>query len=232
MPGGHHPRCLGPRVTTYADRAMPADELRQWDRHLVACECCRRAVEEERQVLAALRRPAAPSMPGELRAMLLSLADLPATAETGGGAEEPPRRHLPLPRHAPTRETYTALPVVQRSAPPLHRSLVRATVFAGLAAGASAAAAWSLAMGGSALAPPAPAEAPAPPSTGPRSAVAEFLVPGATAPGAALAATTLGSTTLGSSALGTATLGTAVLGQWAARPAVGTVLRHSAESAP
>ena len=63
----------------------------------------------------------------------------------------------------PLRIPPPPVPVIDRTAPAMHRSAVRATVFAGLAAGASAAAAWSFAVVGTPLVPAAPAPAaPAP----------------------------------------------------------------------
>lgn len=145
LPAGHRPRCLGPELSSYADRTLPAAALQVWDRHLVACMSCRQAVDAERRMLSSLRSSAGPALPGDLRAMLLSVAyctgDDSARLATAG----------------PDRMPAAQLPVVDRSAPAQHRSAVRATVFAGLAAGASAAAAWSLAVSGSALTSPAPA---------------------------------------------------------------------------
>jgi len=165
---GRPQRCLGPELTAYADRAMCPDELRAWDRHLVACTACRQAVEEERRMLASLRGPAMPAVPSDLRAMLLSMAAGPGAPGPGGadpvGAEAVGGRgplFQPGALHArPLRIPPPPVPVVDRCAPAHHRSAVRATVFAGLAAGASAAAAWSFAVAGSPLAPTQPAPAP------------------------------------------------------------------------
>jgi hypothetical protein len=60
----------------------------------------------------------------------------------------------------PLRIPPPPVPVIDRAAPAMHRSAVRATVFAGLAAGASAAAAWSFAVVGTPLVPTAPMPAP------------------------------------------------------------------------
>lgn len=159
IPSGPRPlqRCLGPELTAYADRALSPAELRSWDRHLVACTCCRQAVEAEKRVLGALRASAGPAVPSDLRAVLLSMAsgggpaDGPAGAPCADGLAAPVREVQPL------RIPPPPVPVVDRCAPAMHRSVMRATVFAGLAAGASAAAAWSFAVVGSPLAPTGPA---------------------------------------------------------------------------
>lgn len=148
VPGPHRPRCLGPELSAYADRALVPDELRAWDRHLVACTGCRQAVESERRLLASLRAASGPEVPVSLRSMLLSLG-----SATGQGTE-PTSPSIPAP--ARSRPGAPSLPVVDRSAPALHRSAVRATVLAGLAAGASAAAAWSFAVTAPPLSPVAP----------------------------------------------------------------------------
>ncbi|GAB3449079.1 hypothetical protein GCM10027517_34930 [Phycicoccus ginsengisoli] len=143
LTGGTVPRpgrCLGDRLTAYADRAMDAASLLHWDRHLVACTRCRALVEQERRVLGALRAPSASAVPGDLRSLLLAVADQPLGPVTTGAG----RSHLPPP------VPMAPLPVVDRGAPALHRSVRRATVFAGIAAGATAAAAWGLAVTGGA----------------------------------------------------------------------------------
>ena len=110
-----------------------------------------------------------PEVPSALRASLLSLG---AAGEATRGSPCPARRVDPGrrpsdgSREAVRRRPCCApvprrpagpppIPVVDRTAPALHRSAVWATVFAGLAAGASAAAAWSFAVVGTPLAPPA-----------------------------------------------------------------------------
>ena len=179
LPGaGPMRRCLGPELSAYADRAMCPSELRQWDRHLVACMACRQAVDAERRLLAALRGSAGPALPGDLRAMLLSVGaraeagpaddatsrptSTPPSGAPSGTSSRAPRRAPVRPSAAmPLRIPPPPVPVIDRTAPAMHRSAVRATVFAGLAAGASAAAAWSFAVVGTPLVPAAPA-APAP----------------------------------------------------------------------
>lgn len=149
-------RCLGDRLTAYADRAMDAASLLHWDRHLVACTRCRALVEQERRVLDALRAPACSAVPGDLRSLLLAVAEqslgpAPRDVREARGADA--REHVlpPVP--------VAPVPVVDRGAPALHRSVRRATVFAGIAAGATAAAAWGLAVtgGGGVPSPTSPA---------------------------------------------------------------------------
>ena len=207
-------RCLGSELTAYADRAMDAATLLRWDRHLVACACCRAAVAEERRVLASLRAPRSQSVPGDLRGMLLALASDPqvwgscdrdGTSRTDHlAATRSPGVPVPPVPMAPVR-------VVDRGTPAMHRSARRATVFAGLAAGATAAAAWSLVVTGTAPAGPQPGTSPAlvqrtrPASQG--SVAASFTVSG-------LSATQLASSTA------------------SVRPAMGTVGGRPAQSTP
>lgn len=153
MPGGPAgaagARCLGERVTAYADRAMDPASLLHWDRHLVTCEVCRAAVDEERRVLSSLRAdPGATPMPTDLRSLLLAMAaeQCPSTPER---ASRDRRTVPPVPRPVAPM-SFSPVPVVHRAAPALHRSARRATVFAGLAAGATAAAAWTVAVSGAA----------------------------------------------------------------------------------
>jgi hypothetical protein len=141
-PGARRRRCLGADLTAYADRHLDAATLLHWDRHLVSCEACRCAVAQERRVLAALRAPSSQGVPGDLRGMLLALAGAGDDRGRGGAVPDAPR--VPPVPVAPVR-------VVDRGAPALHRSARRSTVFAGLAAGATAAAAWSLVVSGGAV---------------------------------------------------------------------------------
>lgn len=101
--------------------------MRDWDLHLVACEVCRRTVAEERRLREALA--GGPSMPGDLRSNLLALG----------------RDLTPPPVPVASREP---LALLAPTDPPCHRSPLRATVVAAAAAGVSAAAAWSLTVGG------------------------------------------------------------------------------------
>ena len=126
--------CLDDELSEYVAGRLPAERVRAWDRHLVACQGCGRAVAEERRLRAALA--GGPSMPGDLRLSLLALGrDLaPAPAPTAGPEQ---------------------LALLAPSAPPCHRSALRATVVAAAAAGVSAAAAWSLTVGGAGAVRPA-----------------------------------------------------------------------------
>lgn len=176
MPGaalaGGRGRCLGDQLTAYADRAMDEATLLRWDRHVVACQCCRGAVDEERRVLMALRSSLGAAVPGDLRGMLLALGTQTPGRAPDGSPVTPGPLLPPIPA-APVR-------VVDRGAPAQHRSAGRATVYAGLAAGATAAAALSLVVTGG-LAPTtqpvSPAVQRARPAT-PGFATASFTVPG------------------------------------------------------
>jgi hypothetical protein len=197
-PSSGRGRCLGDQLTAYADRAMDAATLLRWDRHVVGCPCCRAAVEEERRVLAALRSSAGSPVPTDLRGMLLALAtQMPASTSEGPSATRAPM--LPPVPVAPVR-------VVDRGTPALHRSAGRATVYAGLAAGATAAAALSLVVSGGLTStnPTAPPVVQRAKPVSPGFATAAFTVPG-----------------LGGSPSGTSTT-----------PSVGTVRGRSAQSTP
>ena len=120
-------RCLDDELTEYAAGRLPLHRQWAWDRHLVACQTCCHAVAQERRLNSALA--GAPTMPGDLRSTLLALGATMA-------AELAPRA-TPVARQDPLR-------LLAPSAPPCHRSPLRATVVAAAAAGVSAAAAWSL----------------------------------------------------------------------------------------
>jgi anti-sigma factor RsiW len=119
-------RCQGEELTEYAAGRLPLDRQWAWDRHLVACQTCAHDVAQERRLRSALA--GAPSMPGDLRSSLLALGNALA-ADLG------PR---------PVSAAHDQLALLAPSAPPCHRSALRATVIAAAAAGVSAAAAWSL----------------------------------------------------------------------------------------
>lgn len=123
MSGRRPVRCHDAELSEYAAGRLGDARSLEWDRHLVACEGCRRAVAEERRLREALA--GGPSMPGDLRSTLLAL----------GRDLAPP----PAPAAGPG-----PLPLLAPGAPPCHRSPLRATVVAAAAAGVSAAAAWSL----------------------------------------------------------------------------------------
>ena len=135
---------LGALVSAYVDRRLPPPLQRACDRHLVACAVCREAAAAERRLLGSLRAAPMPGPPGNLQASLLGLA---AQAQADASVRLP--------------QTPTPLGVVSPHAPALHRSPVRAALLAGLAAGASAAAAWSIGV----AAPAAPASGSAHPVT-------------------------------------------------------------------
>ena len=119
-------QCRGEELAEYAAGRLPLDRQWAWDRHLVACQLCAQEVAQERRLRSALA--GAPSMPGDLRSSLLALGAALAT-DLG-------------PRPVPSGHEQLAL--LHPSAPPCHRSALRATVVAAAAAGLSAAAAWSL----------------------------------------------------------------------------------------
>lgn len=116
-------RCLDDELSEYASGRLDDARALDWDRHLVACELCRRAVDAERRLRAALA--GGPSMPGDLRTTLMAMG----------------RDLDPAPRPVQGRDP---LPLLAPGHPPCHRSPLRATVVAAAAAGVSAAAAWSL----------------------------------------------------------------------------------------
>lgn len=154
-------RHLGADVRAYVERTMSPPHLAALDRHLVACGVCRYAAEQERRLVASLRHGSTPLASADLQLMLMSLASGPSplradpTHTDGGGAPAVPV--------APLAARQRRLATVAASAPPLHRSPRRAAAFAGLAAGASAAAVFGLSVGAPATANggsgPAPASA-------------------------------------------------------------------------
>lgn len=131
-------RHLGMQVSAYVDRRLDPATLRAMDQHLVACQVCRHAADEERRLLTSLRCGAMPGVSADLQSMLLGLAAQPPRVAAGVP---------PIPT-APVGLRQVRLPTVAPAAPPLHRSPRRAALAAGLAAGASAAAAIGLAVVG------------------------------------------------------------------------------------
>ncbi len=119
---------LGQMLSLYADRSLPPPALLACDRHVSICPGCRAAAEAERRMLRSLRSSATPGLSHRLESVLLGLAaDSMPPMVTGG----------PSP-----------IAVIARSAPAMYRSPLRAAMLAGLVAGASAAAAWSLGVNG------------------------------------------------------------------------------------
>lgn len=144
---------LGLQVSAYVDRSLEPAVLLAFDRHLVACEVCRHAADQERRLLASLRH-GTPGVPSSLQASLLSLA-----------------AHPPVPQAPPA--VRAAVPTVAPAAPPLHRSPRRAAALAGFAATASAVAAIGLATAGPGVAPATPLR-----PAGARSGTASLTLPG------------------------------------------------------
>lgn len=140
-------RHLGSLLSPYVDRTLPPPLQHACDLHLVACPACRAAAAAERRLLTTLRAGTPVPLPQGLTSALLGLAaQPPASAGAGSGSGWGPGVLAPGP--AP-------LAVLSRSAPAWHRSPVRAAALAGLAAGASAAAAWSIAVAGVPVTPAA-----------------------------------------------------------------------------
>jgi hypothetical protein len=130
-------RHLDAVLSAYADRSLPAVTLLTCDQHVAICLRCRAAVDAERRLLTSLRAAVTPGLSSRLESTLLGLAVSAVSLEVTS---------------APTRGA-SPLRVVPRAAPAMHHSPVRAVMLAGLAASASAAAAWSLGVSG--VGPPA-----------------------------------------------------------------------------
>lgn len=174
-------RCLGEEVSDYVAGRLDGVARRRCERHLVSCQLCRTEVEQERRLRVTLRR-STPGVPGDLRDLLLAV---PAGPRAGGSASDQGRRRdgRGTSQAAPCRPTRAEpspgtlhvgllsghmsrrhdaggpVPVLSPQAPACHRSALRSTVLATLAAGVTAAAAWGLAVSGAA---PAGAGQPAP----------------------------------------------------------------------
>lgn len=129
-------------VRAYVDRALPPAMLHLYDKHLVCCLSCRDAVDRERRIVASLRSDT--GVPTSLRSALLGLAATPPAAEAG--RDEGPRVPVPPSGLRGALPAYDPVPTVHPGAPALHRSPMRAAVVASIAAGASVAAAWGLAV--------------------------------------------------------------------------------------
>jgi hypothetical protein len=160
-------RHLGPLLSDYVDRRLDGATLAEFDRHVVACQVCRAAADNERALLTSMRTAPGPEVSAGLQQLLLGLAGAAPSAQPS------PVPDVPV---APAPVQALRLPVVPPATPALHRSPLRATLLAGLAASASAAVAWGL------TAPAAPSSAGvAPVSTVPRttpSVVQAAFVPG------------------------------------------------------
>jgi len=133
-------------VRAYVDRALPPAMLHLYDKHLVCCEVCRAAAEQERRIVAALRSDT--GVPMSLRSSLIGLASAvqdehrpPTSASRAPEVPAPPAGF-----RMPSAPSYDPVPTVRPTAPALHRSPMRAAVVASIAAGASVAAAWGLAV--------------------------------------------------------------------------------------
>ncbi len=136
-------------VRAYVDRALPPAMLHLYDKHLVCCTVCRAAADQERRIVAALRSDT--GVPMSLRSSLMGLAAAPVgDPQPALAAPEVPRApRIPLPPagfRMPSAPSYDPVPTVRPTAPALHRSPMRAAVVASIAAGASVAAAWGLAI--------------------------------------------------------------------------------------
>jgi len=168
---------LGGHVSAYVDRCLPAHEQLAFDRHVVVCIACRTVADDERRLLASLRAAPIPRPNSSLAAALRDMASFDPSAT------------YPVPT-----ATRPQLVVLRRTAPPMHRSPVRAALVAGLAAGASAAAAWSLGVVGV--------------SAG--AGATQLVVPSAAPPtSTSSGSTSSGSATGGSSAAGSSSAGVA-----------------------
>jgi hypothetical protein len=135
------------QVRAYVDRSLPPALLHLYDKHLVCCTMCRHAADQERRIVAALRSDT--GVPMSLRTSLIGLASSPPPMEQPARPSGP---RIPVPplgvlgSRMPSGPSHDPVPTVRPTAPPLHRSPMRAAVVASIAAGASVAAAWGLAL--------------------------------------------------------------------------------------
>jgi hypothetical protein len=118
--------------------------LHLYDKHLVCCTMCRHAADQERRIVAALRSDT--GVPMSLRSSLIGLATMPPPMEQPIQSSGPRIPVPPLGFRMPSGPSHEPVPTVRPTAPPLHRSPMRAAVVASIAAGASVAAAWGLAI--------------------------------------------------------------------------------------
>ncbi len=137
-------RHLGDQVSAYVDRRLDPASLLAFDRHVTVCIGCRHAVDEERVLLVSLRAEPQYGPSSSLHQLLLglggSLSPLASTDEPSGCTPASPRVARTLAGSPRVR-----LATVAPTAPAQHLSPRRATMLAGVAAGASAVAAWCLA---------------------------------------------------------------------------------------
>ena len=131
-------------VRAYVDRALPPAMLHLYDKHLVCCTVCRAAADQERRIVAALR--ADTGVPMSLRTSLIGLAASAPADEARGVSGTPGVPPAPDRSRMPSAPFHEPVPTVPPTAPALHRSPMRAAVLASIAAGASVAAAWGLAV--------------------------------------------------------------------------------------
>lgn len=168
-PGSNCAGHLDDLVTAYVDRRLDPASLLRYDRHLVGCETCRAAADAEGEVLASLRSQ--PMISASLQALLLGMQPVrprsdgtapgcpPMSASPGQvGDQAPVLVALLVPAVGFHRVEFVPerLRTVRPSAPAQHHSPVRAAVIAGLAAGASVAAAWTLSVAATPVAPTVP----------------------------------------------------------------------------
>ncbi|HET7802324.1 MAG TPA: hypothetical protein VFL38_18015 [Humibacillus xanthopallidus] len=132
------------QVRAYVDRSLPPALLHLYDKHLVCCTMCRHAADQERRIVAALRSDT--GVPMSLRSSLMGLAATPPPMEDPIRSSGPRVPVPPLGFRMPSGPSHDPVPTVRPTAPPLHRSPMRAAVVASIAAGASVAAAWGLAI--------------------------------------------------------------------------------------
>jgi len=133
-------------VRAYVDRALPPAMLHLYDKHLVCCTMCRAAADQERRIVTSLRSDT--GVPMSLRSSLMGLATA-GPADAGAAAHSSNASTVPMPPpgwRMPSAPSHDPVPTVAPTAPALHRSPMRAAVVASIAAGASVAAAWGLAI--------------------------------------------------------------------------------------